>query len=83
MTQCSPVCCITQTQLTFIIPTTHEQILSCYIENAIIIINFMREMFLSQWHRQLSVKNTSTQKELNLWPNGYYYVLLLKNNAQY
>ena len=38
MTQHSPVFCITQTQLTFIVPTTHEQTLTYYIENAIIII---------------------------------------------
>lgn len=44
MTQDSPVLCITQTQLTFIVPTTHEQTLTCYIENTII-ISYEKDVF--------------------------------------
>ena len=46
MTQHNPVFCITQTQLTFIVPTTHEQTLTYYIENAIIII-YEKDVFQS------------------------------------
>ena len=53
MTQDSPVFCITQTQLTFIVPATHEQTVTYYIENEIIII-YEKDVFQSVTQEALS-----------------------------
>lgn len=71
MTQHSPVFRITQTQLTFIVPTTREQTLTYYIENAIIII-YEKDVFQSVIQATLRKKTEYTK---GVEPMTYWLLL--------